>query len=72
MKPLSIKVSRKTYEKISEKTAALAYVGEIKKEKRHTSGVCISRTSIRVWHREYEHGDISYDSDSYNKKKNKR
>ena len=31
MKPLSIKVSRKTYEKISEKTEAKAYVGEIKK-----------------------------------------
>ena len=58
MKPLSIKARRKTYEKISEKTAALADVGEIKKEKRHTSHVCISRTSIRVWHREYEHGDI--------------
>ena len=71
MKPLDIKARRKTYEKISEKTAALAYVGEIKKEKRHTSGVCISRTSIRVWHREYVHSGISYDSDSYNKK-NKR
>ena len=26
--------------------------------------VCTSRTRIRVWHREYEYGDISCDSDS--------